>query len=1005
MQRSHLIKLYTRHSMKHATPKRQLPIVFAADANFSIPFGIAVMTLLEHARPETFYDIYVLDDGIRDEVKREVAQFQEKYDFSITYYDVSEMVKDMPSTCIFPPIMYARFLVPRLLPQKVQNRIFYIDADVLFCDDLTELYDMDLAGKPFAATQALNMTAYGNRRYLKWLGNAYGMNFFEKGKPYFHSGEMLFDRQEWMKAGFTERCLKMAQEPFPKEILYHDQDFMNIVCRGQIANFPAKYCVIPLFEKRYICDYDYTYEGLSLYSEEELRRAHEKPAIIHYAGTKPIVFRGPAYKNEASFFEAWARSPWKNRIPYFPRTMLTMQAKPERRAILENLQTRLPENSVSVIVHTDNLIRKGTADSFIDCIDTLHRQSLEHLEIIIIDNNSTDGTRDLLQKYTELGILRYISADVSCLWDAYNMGLELARGSYLLFLQTTDSLNSSTSLEKLVKTAIAHAADVTCCTCDIRDSAGHTLHSMTAALPPTEYAIPAILCSSLFRTQKLRETGGFAPDTHPHCTEYALFAKLVRKDAVFCTNNDCRHSTLDTKETNHGRKQQAWLQEITSLLKQQQPSPSLPDSKEAKVAILVSLLQPSQHFQTLLLSLQKQSLSDIQIIIIGSSATTEMQYARDAASTDSRILCLDCPDDYKCGQAYNLGLSKARAEYVAFVPNNDFITPNFYSLLYDKAISTNYSVVKGTSLLLKDAGFCTDLQFNSTITAGLRNGKRLSSLFNKESYSAIYKREYIAQRNAAHSDSMNLDDDGYFLVQILLHLPISHFSIEEQAIYFHREKSQVLSDNTPGADFLSRQQPSTEAKVHYLLTQKEINSPSIIGTLSDIFEVQLGCIIEQAQDSIINRTALIRHLQSLAELQQQWKHSPTTYKPETLATAFEAMGFYPEQFLSHKSAYCQIARQEATLIRQQKEIATHKNELSEHKKTQLRFNQELDTLRQQLRLMLLMPQLQKKYHLLKLKKFFSWGSRRKRYKQKLAVLRVHIRTYRQFIRQNLNSLL
>lgn len=989
--------------MKQTTPKRELPIVFAADANFSVPFGIAVMTLLEHARPETFYDIYVLDDGIREEVKQEVAQFKKKYDFRITYYDVSEMVKDIPATCIFPPVTYARFLVPKLLPQQVQERIFYIDADVLFCDDLTELYNMDLDGKPFAATQALNMTAYGNRRYLEWLGAEYGMNFYEKGNPYFHAGELLIDRKAWLEAGFTEKCLKMAQEPFPKEILYYDQDFMNIVCRGQIANFPAKYCVIPQFEKRYICDYDYTYEGLSLYSEEELHQAHENPAIIHYAGTKPIVFRKPAYKNEESFFEAWARSPWKNRIPYFPRTMITMQANPERRAFLNDLSSELSENSVSVIVYTHNLILQSAADSFLNCIETIHRQSLAHVEIIVIDNNSTDGTRDLLQKYSELGILRYVSANVCSRWDAYNKGLALARGNYSLFLQATDLLNSNSTLEKLVQTAMTQAADVTCCTCDIRDTAGNVLQTMTAAMPPTEYGAPVMLCSALFRTQKLRETGGFNPDTHPHCPEYALYTELVRKDSVFCSCDESRHSTLTTEQANLELQQQEWIQEITFLL-EQQSTPPPPNSKEAKVAIIVYLQQPSHHFQTLLLSLQKQSLSDIQIIIVGSSASKEMQYARDTAASDSRILCLDCPNDYSCGQAYNLGLSKARAEYVTFVPCNDFVTSNFYRLLYDKAISANCIAVKGTSHLLNDTGFCTDLRFNSAIAAGLRNGKRLTSLFHSEAYSAIFSREYIAQRNAAHSDSMNLVDDGYFLVQILLHLPISRFAIEEHAVYFHRENPAILSDNVSGADFLSLQQPATTSKIHYLLTQKEVNSPSVIGTISDIFEFQLGIIIEQAQENADARTSLIRHLQSLAELQQQWKYSPTAYKPGILATAYGAMGFCPEQFLSHKSAYSQIANQEATLVRQQKDIATLKNEVSVHKQNQLSFNRELDTLQKQLRLMLFMPQLHKKYRLLKLKKFFSWGNRRKRYKQKLAELRVHIREYRQLLRRLRNSL-
>lgn len=57
-----------------------------------------------------------------------------------------------------------------------------------------------------------------------------------------------------------------------------------------------------------------------------------------------------------------------------------------------------------------------------------------------------------------------------------------------------------------------------------------------------------------------------------------------------------------------------------------------------------------------------------------------------------------------------------------------------------------------------------------------------------------------------------------------------------------------------------------------------------------------------------------------------------------------------------------------------------------------------------LKLQMIMPIIMKKYRLLQLKKCFSWGSRRKRYKQKITELRFHIREYRQLLRQHLNLL-
>ena len=106
-----------------------------------------------------------------------------------------------------------------------------------------------------------------------------------------------------------------------------------------------------------------------------------------------------------------------------------------------------------------------------------------------------------------------------------------------------------------------------------------------------------------------------------------------------------------------------------------------------------------------------------------------------------------------------------------------------------------------------------------------------------------------------------------------------------------------------------QQKESIKAKVHYLLSQKEINSPSVVGTLCDIFEYQLGNTINDELSKNSSKEAIYIHLNHLAAWQQQWKQSHTLYRPGTLAAAFEQMGFSPEQFLAHKTAYQKIAQQ------------------------------------------------------------------------------------------------
>ena len=81
---------------RRGSTMRTLPIVFAADKNFSVPFGLAILSLLTSAAPTTYYDIYVLDDGVTHWIKDDIEKLKARFDFSITYYSVSELVKGYP---------------------------------------------------------------------------------------------------------------------------------------------------------------------------------------------------------------------------------------------------------------------------------------------------------------------------------------------------------------------------------------------------------------------------------------------------------------------------------------------------------------------------------------------------------------------------------------------------------------------------------------------------------------------------------------------------------------------------------------------------------------------------------------------------------------------------------------------------------------------------------------------------------------------------------------------
>ena len=66
-------------------------------------------------------------------------------------------------------------------------------------------------------------------------------------------------------------------------------------------------------------------------------------------------------------------------------------------------------------------------------------QSDQDFEWIVVDGNSTDGTADLFEGYSDR-INHLISEPDDGIYDAMNKGIVLASGKYCLFLNAGDTL-------------------------------------------------------------------------------------------------------------------------------------------------------------------------------------------------------------------------------------------------------------------------------------------------------------------------------------------------------------------------------------------------------------------------------------------------------------------------------------------------------------------------------------------------------------------------------------
>ena len=102
-------------------------------------------------------------------------------------------------------------------------------------------------------------------------------------------------------------------------------------------------------------------------------------------------------------------------------------------------------NLISVIVPTFKRREKLKK-----AIDSVIAQTIDNWEIIVVDNHSDDGTKELLESYKNKKIKFYLIKNEGNIAKSRNLGIMKSKGNYLAFLDSDDSW-SPKKLEECLK--------------------------------------------------------------------------------------------------------------------------------------------------------------------------------------------------------------------------------------------------------------------------------------------------------------------------------------------------------------------------------------------------------------------------------------------------------------------------------------------------------------------------------------------------------------------------
>lgn len=98
-----------------------------------------------------------------------------------------------------------------------------------------------------------------------------------------------------------------------------------------------------------------------------------------------------------------------------------------------------------------------------ECVDSILAQSYENLEILLIDNNSSDGTYAVLEDYARKDLrIRVLKCETKGLSAVKNMALESSTGDFVFNVDADDIIVKNT-IERLVGVALSTDASAVCC--------------------------------------------------------------------------------------------------------------------------------------------------------------------------------------------------------------------------------------------------------------------------------------------------------------------------------------------------------------------------------------------------------------------------------------------------------------------------------------------------------------------------------------------------------------
>lgn len=246
---------------------------------------------------------YIFADGVSEENCKKFMELGRQYGREIVLIDAQETLNRLKKMSVREwngsITTYGRAFCMDIVPKRVE-RLITIDADTVVVGNLRPALEHQFDDNSVIAMAKESLCVFLPKDDFR-----YG---------HYNAGFVIYNTKKWRDEGWTDKLLWHI-ENVKSDYRAAEQDLLNIVCKGHIAQLPPEFNFLPI-HRAFSDKVFFSKPVLDYYSPAEVSHAHKFPIVIHmyrFLGARPWQKNTP-HPDRELFDEYLRKSPWKGYV-------------------------------------------------------------------------------------------------------------------------------------------------------------------------------------------------------------------------------------------------------------------------------------------------------------------------------------------------------------------------------------------------------------------------------------------------------------------------------------------------------------------------------------------------------------------------------------------------------------------------------------------------------------------------------------------------------------------